>query len=139
MSSQQQRARPVPQTNVRMLSSVLATLLAGSAMGISLSKVAVPPSEIQMPPSSSRPVRASFRDLPGTGTVGRSELKWLAGMETKSELEVKSFACGVCGGTGCPMCLSPKPPVFQLSSAGVIEGQSLEGKSIECGVCGGTG
>ena len=66
------------------------------------------------------------------------ELKWLAGVDGKSDLEVDRFECGVCGGSagGCPACGG-----FETPNAGSIteDKSELEAGRFECGVCGGSG
>ena len=118
-----------------MMSVVLATMLASSAMGISLTTVApVQPGAMKMPLTYRRPVMPAFDSIANSAP----ELKWLAGVDGKSDLEVDRFECGVCGGSagGCPACGG-----FETPNAGSIteDKSELEAGRFECGVCGGSG
>ena len=111
-----------------MLSSVLITIFAGSAMGISCSKAAPP--RVQMPqmPQTRRPIRAvAAYDLPAVFTT---DLKGTADF----------YECGVCGGAadGCPACRGPTPTTFEAFNAAIVDSTSAQDiNQFECGVCGG--
>jgi len=121
------RVRPcaAENTHKNMMSVVVTTMLAGSAMGITLTKVAPPMQPCR--PAAAPALVAINRFECGCGGAG---CPMCGGQPVfKSEPIADRFECG-CGGTGCPMCGGQ--PIFEMFSAGVANSQS------ECG-CGGTG
>ena len=111
------------------MSIVLTTLFAGSAMGMTISRVAPKP-QMQMPSfecgsCGGMPEGCPFCRGPSpsaSSAFTSLEFNRLASLvESESqESAVNSFECGSCGGMpeGCPFCRGPSPSAFDLLNVG---------------------